>query len=145
LGSGLVSVRGRRRRLVPSRVAASPPTSPLTGASAHARMPRIECPLCLEWTYHTSTTFCGHTFCSACLSRWVAAAGTCPVCREGIRKDGSMDDSKEARARRLTMAMEMEHEERERERLRLLEQERHNQCAARMDTGPADPAHPQVT
>ena len=108
-------------------------------------MPRIECPLCLEWTYHTSTTFCGHTFCSACLSRGVAAAGTCPVCREGIRKDGSMDDSKEARARRLTMAMEIEHEERERERLRLLEQERHNQCAARMDTGPADPAHPQVT
>ena len=44
------------------------------------------CPICLEDLAgrRTATTYCGHRFCDACLSEWMARAGrapACPVCK----------------------------------------------------------------
>ena len=71
-------------------------------------------------------TECGHAFCADCLSKWVAAAGTCPMCRENIHFNGTKDDRAGARRMRdrLRLRMEVEHTERELQRVRLLEQER---------------------
>jgi len=32
------------------------------------------------------TTGCGHTFCSACLSQWLRAKESCPLCNAAVRR-----------------------------------------------------------
>ncbi|KAH9257704.1 hypothetical protein BASA81_004162 [Batrachochytrium salamandrivorans] len=50
----------------------------------HALTALLECPLCLSMLTQPVCTPCGHTFCSACLSRSLTASSTqsvCPICR----------------------------------------------------------------
>ena len=41
----------------------------------------FECPLCLAVLRNPITTFCGHSFCDACLTRALKTAQVCPLCR----------------------------------------------------------------
>ena len=50
-----------------------------------------ECPICYQDLIRPTTTTCKHTFCLACLRRWLRSANTCPCCRQQLYKpaDGS--------------------------------------------------------
>ena len=73
-------------------------------------------------------TECGHAFCAECLTKWVSAAGTCPICRENIKFNGKIDDSRPNGRDRMRIRLETEHNEREIQRIRLLQQERRMQA-----------------
>jgi len=45
----------------------------------------IECPVCMDSNSDEYvTTPCGHSFCRACISRWMYTSVQCPLCREII-------------------------------------------------------------
>lgn len=44
-----------------------------------------ECPICQETIATPKITSCRHTFCQACLDKWLETNNTCPMCRTQIR------------------------------------------------------------
>mmetsp|Transcript_37307 Transcript_37307/g.86745 ORF Transcript_37307/g.86745 Transcript_37307/m.86745 type:complete len:103 (+) Transcript_37307:913-1221(+) len=44
----------------------------------------LVCAICLDLMQLAHVLSCGHTFCGACIPRWLALQGTCPVCRTRI-------------------------------------------------------------
>ncbi|KAJ8558878.1 hypothetical protein ON010_g8571 [Phytophthora cinnamomi] len=43
-----------------------------------------ECPICCDDFTDPFTTTCRHTFCSACIFRWLATNNACPACRQTL-------------------------------------------------------------
>ena len=42
------------------------------------------CHICCKTMGDTTTTSCGHTFCSECLTIWMTASNSCPICKQQL-------------------------------------------------------------
>lgn len=47
---------------------------------------RLQCSICLDPITNPKSTACLHTFCSACLTTWLAEHASCPYCRSAVRQ-----------------------------------------------------------
>lgn len=61
----------------------------------------LRCQVCKEFMTAPMMTSCGHTFCSACIRRYLAGAGICPACKTkdqeiNLKKNKSMEEVVEA-------------------------------------------------
>ena len=61
----------------------------------------LRCQVCKEFMTAPMMTSCGHTFCSACIRRYLATAHICPACKTkdqeiNLRKNKSMEEVVEA-------------------------------------------------
>ncbi|CDS06526.1 hypothetical protein LRAMOSA09054 [Lichtheimia ramosa] len=62
-------------------VAATPSELPDTIAGLLTRMMKeLQCPICLQPITEATSTPCGHTFCRACIQRWLKYHTQCPCC-----------------------------------------------------------------
>ncbi len=49
-----------------------------------------ECPICMESSFATEKTVCGHSFCKSCLSTHLENNHTCPLCRTSLKNSPGM-------------------------------------------------------
>lgn len=63
--------------------------SEIPNAAASVTVPKLECCICFSDIINEeiSSTPCGHTFCSYCITKAVEDFGVCPLCKEPVRKD----------------------------------------------------------
>jgi hypothetical protein len=44
----------------------------------------LDCPICLAYAAEPAALVCGHAFHAACITLWLSARGTCPMCRRAV-------------------------------------------------------------
>ena len=49
---------------------------------------KVKCPICMDLVKQskTTTTKCGHQFCSSCLDKWEEQSNSCPMCRAQLQE-----------------------------------------------------------
>jgi hypothetical protein len=60
------------------------PSSRYTPALDVDRRTGNVCHICCKTMGDTTTTSCGHTFCSECLTIWMIASNSCPICKQQL-------------------------------------------------------------